>query len=242
MPKLPYSLVKLLLRWLRYRGRRKSIAERRRAMLKTASLFKLPADVECQQIDLDGIPGEWVSYPYSDPERIILYLHGGGYALGSVATHRAMIARIALACQARVLGIDYRLAPEYPFPHAIDDARNAYFWLVAHGFSPKRIVIMGDSAGGGLTIATLLSIKEINGTMPAAAVSISPWTDMEGSGASFSGKAKADPMIDLQGIEEFAAIYLNGADPRSPLASPIYADLSGLPPLLIQGRFVRGLT
>ena len=234
MPKIPYSLIKLLLRWRRYRGRHKPISEQRRDMEKTAALFAMPADIECREVDVAGIPGEWICPHHSDPEPVILYLHGGGYSLGSVATHRPLIARIALACQARALAIDYRLAPEYPFPHAIDDARNAYSWLIEQGISPRKIIIMGDSAGGGLSIATLLSLKDANAEMPAAAVCISPWTDMEASGASFSEKAKADPMIDRQGVVEFAAMYLNGADPRSPLASPLYADLRGLPPLLLQ--------
>ncbi|MCH8345634.1 MAG: alpha/beta hydrolase, partial [Chloroflexi bacterium] len=152
---------------------------------------------------------------------------------GSINTHREMISRLSRASGARALAIDYRLAPEHPFPAAIEDATTAYRWLLSSGVDPARLVIAGDSAGGGLTVATLISLRDAGDPLPAAAVCLSPWVDMEAASDSMTTKAEADPMITQKDVLEGAQAYLNGADPRTPLASPIHADLSGLPPLLI---------
>jgi acetyl esterase/lipase len=164
----------------------------------------------------------------------MLYLHGGGYALGSLNTHRVLVSWIARAAKTRALAIDYRLAPEYPFPAAIEDSVAAYRWLLSIGADPTRMTIAGDSAGGGLAVATLISLRDAGTPLPAAAVCISPWVDMEVCGESIQSKADVDPMLERKGILELAQIYLGGTDPRHPLASPIHADLKGLPPLLIQ--------
>lgn len=191
-------------------------------------------DVRCEAVVAGGVPGEWIVPPGAEESRVLLYLHGGGYVIGSVNTHRDMVSRIARAAQARALAIDYRLAPEHPFPAAVEDATAAYRWLLASGMPAERIVIAGDSAGGGLTLATLLALRDAGDLLPAAAVCISPWTDLAVTGESMDTKADVDPMIRKAEAIEGAKLYLAGADPKTPLASPLYADLSGLPHLLIQ--------
>lgn len=211
-----------------------SVAERRAGMEEMSGFFPLAEDIILEPLNIGSMAVEWVSAPDVSPERIILYLHGGGYVLGSINTHREMVSHISRACEARVLMIDYRLAPEYPYPACIEDAKQAYDWLLDMGASSKDIVIAGDSAGGGLTMATLISLKSEGRPMPAAGVLLSPWVDLEGTGASMTGKAGVDPIVQKEGLLEMAGLYLNGADPAGPLASPVGADLTDLPPLLIQ--------
>ncbi len=206
-----------------------------RALFEQAiSLIPAPADILTEPVDAGGVPAEWISAPGADASTVVYYLHGGGYAIGSINTHREMISRIARAANARALAIDYRLAPEHPFPAAVEDAVAAYRWLLSTGAAPERIVIAGDSAGGGLTVATLIALRDAGDPLPAAAVCISPWTDLAITGESMDTKADVDPMIKKADAIEGAKLYLGGADPRNPLASPLYADLSGLPPLLVQ--------
>jgi acetyl esterase/lipase len=157
-----------------------------------------------------------------------------GYVIGSINTHRDLASRLSLAAAARVLLIDYRLAPEHPFPAAVDDATAAYRWLLSSGADPSHMVIAGDSAGGGLTVATLVALRDAGTPLPAAGVCLSPWVDLECSGESMTTKAAADPMVRRDGLMKMAEWYLAGQPPRTPLAAPLYADLSGLPPLLIQ--------
>jgi acetyl esterase/lipase len=164
----------------------------------------------------------------------MLYLHGGGYVIGSLTTHRGLAGRLSQAAKARVLLIDYRLAPEHPFPAAVEDATAAYRWLLAHGCTPARLAIAGDSAGGGLTVATLVALRDAGQPLPAAGVCLSPWTDLEGLGESVTSKASADPIVQKEMLLRLASCYLGDADPRTPLAAPLYADLRGLPPLLVQ--------
>jgi len=194
----------------------------------------LADDVKCEKVDAGGVPAEWMSTPESVEERVVYYLHGGGYTIGSINTHRPMISLIARAAKARALAIDYRLAPENPFPAAVVDATAAYRWLLSTGVNPGKVVIAGDSAGGGLTAATLVALRDAGDPLPAAGVCISPWVDMEGIGDSMNTKAGVDPMVEREGLVEMGNAYLGDADPRTPLAAPIYADLKGLPPLLIQ--------
>jgi len=165
---------------------------------------------------------------------VIFYLHGGGYVIGSINTHREMVARLSRASAARALAIDYRLAPEHPFPAAVDDAVAAYRWLVGSGVNPRRIVVAGDSAGSGLTMATLVALRDAGEPLPAAGVCLSPWVDQEGTGDSMSGNAAVDPIVERDGLVQMAKRYLGEAGARTPLAAPLYADLTGLPPLLIQ--------
>ncbi|MDO8588353.1 MAG: alpha/beta hydrolase [Armatimonadota bacterium] len=191
-------------------------------------------DVRCEPIDVGGVRAEWIVPPGADSDRVIVYLHGGGYVIGSINTHRALIARIARASKARALAIDYRLAPEHPFPAALDDATAAYRWLISNRHPACKIVIAGDSAGGGLTLAVLAELRAASDPMPAAAALISPWTDMEGTGNSMRSKKGQDPTINGEDLVSMAALYVGANDPKNPLASPLYADFRGFPPLLIQ--------
>ena len=163
-----------------------------------------------------------------------LYLHGGGYVIGSPKTHRELARRLSTETGGSILVVDYRLAPENPFPAAVEDAVSAYCWLLETGREPEALSIAGDSAGGGLAVATLVSLKDQGIPLPSCGVCISPWVDLEVIGESMSTRAHLDPMIQRDGLVTMGQTYLNGADPRSPLAAPMYADLSGLPPLLIQ--------
>jgi epsilon-lactone hydrolase len=194
----------------------------------------LAPDIKKEKVSAGGIDAEWISAPNSSADRAVLYVHGGGYVIGSVNTHRDLLARIARASGARVLGINYRLAPEHPFPAAVEDSVAAYRWMLAEGLMPSRIAVAGDSAGGGLTVATLIAIRDAKLPTPGAGVCISPWVDMEGIGETMKTRAEVDPVVQREGLLGMAAAYLGGQNPRSPLAAPIYADLKGLPPLLIQ--------
>jgi monoterpene epsilon-lactone hydrolase len=209
-----------------------SVERMRGAMEKVSE--HVARDVKCEAVSAGGVPAEWIVPPNAANDRVILYLHGGGYVMGSINTHRAMIARIARASEAKALALNYRMAPEDPFPTAVDDATAAYRWLLAQGYKPGKIVISGDSAGGGLTLATLLALRDAGTPLPAAAVPISPWADLEGTGASIETRAAADPMVDKAGLLRMAQMYTGDSDPKNPLISPIYADYKGLPPMLIQ--------
>ena len=186
------------------------------------------------EVNANGVPAEMVRADGASGDGVTLYLHGGGYVIGSPATHREFAKRLSAATGGGVLAIDYRLAPEHPFPAPVEDAVAAYQWLLEQGYDPARISIGGDSAGGGLAVATLVSLKEHNLPMPACGVCLSPWIDMEGLGDSMTSRAGTDPMVQREGLVAMGNVYLGGADPRSPLAAPLYADLSGLPALLIQ--------
>lgn len=209
-----------------------SLDERRAFMDEKA--FPRLDDVAYDPVDAGGVSSLWVSAPGVAGDRVVLYLHGGGYVLGSLVSHQNLVARISKAANARVLYIDYRLGPEHPFPAAVEDAATAYRWLLAEGVESSRIAISGDSAGGGLTVAAMVSLRDNGDPLPAAAVCISPWVDLEGVGDSMTLNADVDPMVQKQGLVDMATLYLGGADPRSPLAAPLYADLKGLPPTLIQ--------
>jgi len=209
-----------------------SVERMRGAMEKVSE--HVARDVKCEAVSAGGVPAEWIVPPGAAGDRVILYLHGGGYVMGSINTHRAMIARIARASEAKALALNYRMAPEDPFPTAVDDATAAYRWLLAQGYKPGKIVISGDSAGGGLTLATLLALRDAGTPLPAAAVPISPWADLEGTGASVETRAAADPMVDKAGLLRMAGMYAGDSDPKNPLISPIYGDYKGLPPMLIQ--------
>jgi acetyl esterase/lipase len=211
-----------------------TVAEMRANFANTMTAFQVAPDVTVTPVDAGGVPAEWIVAPGAAAERVVLYLHGGGYVLCSVSTHRDMIARISRAAQARALGVEYRLAPEHPFPAAVEDATAAYRWLLANGVSPSRLAIAGDSAGGGLTVATLVALRDAGDPLPAAGICLSPWVDLEGIGDSMTTKAAADPFVHQEMIQSLAQQYLGEHSPRTPLAAPLYADLHGLPPLLIQ--------
>ena len=186
------------------------------------------------EVDANGVPGEMVRAQGASGQAVTLYLHGGGYVIGSPATHREFARRLSKETGGGVLTIDYRLAPEDPFPAPVEDAVSAYRWLLDQGHEPGALSIGGDSAGGGLTAAALVSLRDQGIPLPSCGVCLSPWVDMEGIGESMTSRAGVDPMVQKEGLVAMAGVYLGGADPRSPLAAPMYADLSGLPPLLIQ--------
>ena len=211
-----------------------TIAESRAGFERLAEMFPLAADVKAEAVDAGGVPSEWVRVPESREDRVILYVHGGGYVLGSLATHRSLVSRLARASHTRALSVDYRLAPEHPFPAAVDDATAAYRWLLGTGVEASRVVIAGDSAGGGLTLATLLALRDAGDPLPAAGVCLSPWADLEGTGASAQPGGADDPLLELEGLCEMGRHYTASGDPRHPHAAPIYADYTGIPPLLIQ--------
>jgi acetyl esterase/lipase len=210
------------------------VAEARKRFEKMGEFLGRPADAKCEPVKAGSVPAEWVAAPGVDAGRVVLYLHGGGYAIGSINTHRRLAYDISAASAARVLLIDYRLAPEHPFPAAVDDATEAWSWLLQQGVNPSRMAIAGDSAGGGLTMATLVNLRDRKLALPACAVAISPWVDLEGVGGSLDTRSAQDPMVQKAGLQWMAGMYLKGADPKSPLASPLHAKLAGLPPTLIQ--------
>ena len=196
--------------------------------------FPPPADVEIKPVNAGGVPAEWVIPPGATAGRTILYFHGGGYIVGAPRDYREMVSRIARAAQAQALTIDYRRAPENPHPAAVEDAVAAYRWLLGQGVEPGRTVLAGDSAGGGLTVATLVSLRDRGDRLPAAGVCLCPWVDLEITGKSMDTNAEVDPLVKRDVITNMAAAYLQGQDPRTPLASPLHAELRGVPPLLIQ--------
>jgi acetyl esterase/lipase len=190
--------------------------------------------VSCRLVSAGGVDGEWIVPADAPLDKAILYFHGGGFRLGSIASHRDLIARIAEASGCRVLAINYRLAPEHRFPAALEDALAAYAWLLAQRLTARDIALVGDSAGGNLVLATILSLRNRGEALPAAGALMSPWTDLAATGESFQSRAAADPIHQRSMILTLAKGYLaEGGDPLDPMASPLYADLAGLPPLLI---------
>jgi monoterpene epsilon-lactone hydrolase len=211
-----------------------STAELRAGYDALGAAFPLAKDVELRAESSCSVPSEWGKTPGADSRRVLLYLHGGGYVIGSLASHRNLVAELGRAALARTFAIDYRLAPEAPFPAAVDDALAAYRFLLGTGIQPREIAIAGDSAGGGLTVATLVAARDAGLPQPACAVCISPWVDLEMLGASMTTKASEDPLLPQALLTLWAKSYLNGASARTPLAAPLHAKLTGLAPLLIQ--------
>lgn len=216
------------------RGAGGDIAAQRQALEKAAGYFTLVSDVGVERIDAGGVSAEWLTPEGASERGVLLYLHGGGYSIGSINSHRHMVANIARAAKTRALLIEYRLCPEHPFPAGLDDAVAAYRWLLEGGARPENIIIGGDSAGGGLTFATLLKLREDGSDLPAGAVALSPWTDLTGSGDSIETRAERDPLLKRDGTGSTEEWYANGAELTEPLISPLFADLEGLPPLFIQ--------
>jgi epsilon-lactone hydrolase len=208
-----------------------TVVERRSA---TASVAQAPAGTRVEPADAGGVAAEWVIPAGVAGARVIMYLHGGAYQIGSPATLRHLVGLLSASAKARAFSVDYRLAPEHPFQAAVDDAVAAYRWLLAAGHDAASVAIAGDSAGGGLTLATLVALRDAGDPLPAAAVAMSPWTDLALTGESLRTRADADVLLKPAGMPQTAALYLAGADPRHPYASPLYADLHGLPPILIQ--------
>lgn len=189
---------------------------------------------KCEKVDAGGVRAEWITAPRARADRVVLYFHGGGYAMGSIHSHRDMCERLSRAAEARVLVLDYRLAPEHPFPAAVEDARTAYLWLLKQGIAPARIALAGDSAGGGLTFATLFALRDHGDPLPACAAPLSPWVDLEGTGESMTARDAVDPIVHKAMLQQMGRTYVQAGNLHDPLAAPLYGDVAGLPPLLIQ--------
>ena len=193
-----------------------------------------PADTEITPCELGGIPALHVTTLQSRADRHILFLHGGGYVTGGPDLYRHVLWRLAAAAAAQVVAVQYRLAPEHPYPAALDDAFTAWRGLVDQGTNPRRVAFLGDSAGGGLALALAMRLRNEHGKLPGAIVALSPWTDLAVTGESVRRNAAADPMINADDVPRIAACYLDGTDPRNPYVSPLYGNPAGLPPALIQ--------
>ena len=206
----------------------------RKNMEAITAAVPVPEGVAFTRVDANGVPAEWTIASAARDDVAIVYLHGGGYAMGSLNTHRGLCARLSHAARARVLSVDYRLGPEHPHPAAVEDAVAAVRFVRGSGFAPRRTAVAGDSAGGGLTLATLVALRDAGDPAPAAGLCISPWTDLAFTGDTLESKAAEDPMVRTADLRLMADAYLAGRDAKTPLASPLYADLKGLPPLLVQ--------
>jgi monoterpene epsilon-lactone hydrolase len=227
------TLLRKLLRFM-FRKELPIPESRARAVKMTKLVGKIPLHVRVDALKIGDAYTEWIVPPNADEQHVILYFHGGGYVSGSVAIHKLLCTSLAQATGVRILLPEYRLAPENPFPAALDDAVTAYHWLLAQGFEPTNIIIAGDSAGGGLALATSLSLRDVGKVLPAAVVCISPWTDLKLTGNTYLTKAKADPILITKALRYWALNYTDEDNLFNPLVSPVYADFHDFPPLLIQ--------
>lgn len=219
----------------RLSGPRTTVEAMRRRLALLGWLVPLPPrGTSVKRLDLDGVKAVSVATAESRSDRHVLYLHGGGHVAAKPALYRDFTWRIATATRAVVVIVDHRLAPEHPYPASLDDAVNAYRGLIAEGADPQRLAVMGESSGGGLMLGMLLRLRDEGAPLPAAAVALSPWTDLALTGHSLKLNAKADPMIRSEEAPRLACQYLAGTDPRTPYASPLYGDPAGLPPTLFQ--------
>jgi len=211
-----------------------SVEELRAGYSQMGGMAPMAPDVSVEQVGLGGVSGLRLTPPTAQSARTILYFHGGGYVIGSPIGHRSMVSHIATHLKAVAYSMDYRMAPEAPFPAAPEDGLAAYSALLDGGAAPDKIIISGDSAGGGLTMATALKIKAAGLPLPAGLMPLSPWANLENNGWTYGFIGDRDPMIQQEGIDGMATTYLNGASAADPLASPVNGDLAGLPPILIQ--------
>jgi len=209
--------------------------ERRQRIEEVGATWPVADDIKTTAVDVDGIRGEWTTAPGSDATRALLYFHGGGYCSGSIRSHRSLVAEAGRSAKVRTLAVAYRLAPEHPFPAALDDALMAWRYLRGQGFAASHIAIGGDSAGGGLTIALINQLRAAGEPLPGCAWLISPWTDLTLTGSTLASKDAVDPLIHKAYLAELADAYVpRGTDRTDPRVSPLFADLAGFPPTLIQ--------
>lgn len=209
--------------------------ERRKRLDEVGSVWPVADDVKLTPVDVSGLPGEWSLVPNSDPSRVLMFFHGGGYCSGSILSHRRVVTEAGRAAGVRTLAVAYRLAPEHPFPAAYDDALTAWQFLRKQNILAAHIAIGGDSAGAGLTAALISRLRDAHEELPGCAWLISPWTDLTMSGSTLATKDAVDPLIHKQYLNELADAYLRaGIDREDPRVSPLYADLRGFPPTLIQ--------
>jgi epsilon-lactone hydrolase len=210
-------------------------AERRRRLDEVGAVWPVADDVELAQVDLDGVPAEWSRAPGSDTDRVLMFFHGGGYCSGSILSHRRLVTEAGRATKIRTLAVGYRLAPEHPFPAALEDALTAWRALAGMGYSSAKIAVGGDSAGAGLTLALIGELHARGEDLPGCAWLISPWTDLTLSGSTLTSQDGLDPIIHREYLAELAEAYLPaGVDSKNPRVSPLHAELQGFPPMLIQ--------
>ena len=210
-------------------------AERRRRLDEVGAVWPVAGDVKLETVDLDGVPAEWSIAPGVDLSRVLIFFHGGGYCSGSIASHRRMVTEAGRAGGLRTLAVGYRLAPEHPFPAALDDALTAWRRLRSDGYPAKRIAVGGDSAGANLTLVLAGELKRAGEDLPGRLWLVSPWTDLAMSGRTLNSKSEVDPLIHKEYLEELAAAYApHGMERKDPRLSPLYGDLKGLPPTLVQ--------
>jgi acetyl esterase/lipase len=205
-----------------------------RKMLSRAPAYPKPPDITWESVDAAGVPAEWVVPNDCVPGRAVMYLHGGGYATGTLDSFRSLSSHLARATRARLLAVDYRLAPEHPYPAAVEDAMTAYRFAITAGCEPETMALCGDSSGAGLALGSMVALRDLSEPLPGVAICISPWTDLTLSGVSIESNRGTDPMVSAATLRLMADAYLGEVDRRSPKASPLFADLSGLPPLLVQ--------
>lgn len=211
-----------------------TVAEMRALFRTFADITAQPAGVTWVEVNAGGIPAIWADADGGAKDRVLLFLHGGGYVIGDARSYQHFTGHLAKAVGCRVLCVDYRLAPEHPHPAPLTDVTSAYGWLLGQGWQPAHLAIAGDSAGGGLTLATLLALRDAGTPLPAALVPISPWVDLEATGDTMTSNAEYDVMVQRASILGMAALFLNGHDAKDPLAAPVHADFTGLPPMYIQ--------
>ena len=210
-------------------------SERRQRIDEVGSVWPVADDVRLEEVDLNGVPGEWSIVPGSDAARVLMFFHGGGYCSGSILSHRRMVTEAGRAARMRTLAVAYRLAPEHPYPAAHEDAMTAWRFLRDQEIPARNIVVGGDSAGGNLTITLINRLRSTGEEQPACAWLASPWTDLTMSGASLATKDAVDPLIHKAYLEELASAYAPASvDRKDPLISPLFTDLHGFPPTLIQ--------
>jgi acetyl esterase/lipase len=218
---------------LRARPASLSNEQRRAAYEAMGDLFPLAPDVRVEPVAAHGVPAEWTSTPLASTSEVMLYLHGGGYAWGSLKSHRHLVSEVGRAATMKTLALDYRRAPEFPFPHALEDAVSGYRFLLDSGFRPRQVAVAGDSAGAGLAAALLVRLNELTLPQPACALLFSPWVDMTATADSYSRNAKRDPVLNRELMQTLAEQYLGERPRETPLASPVFADLKGIAPLTI---------
>jgi epsilon-lactone hydrolase len=229
----PMNELERLEAMLRARPASLSNEQRRAAYEALGDLFPLAPDVRVEHAVTHAVPAEWTSTPVASTSEVILYLHGGGYAWGSLKSHRHLVSEVGRAATMRTLAVDYRRAPEFPFPQALDDAVSGYEYLLDSGFKSRQIAVAGDSAGAGLAMALLVRLKELGMQQPACALLLSPWVDMTVTADSYGRNAKRDPVLNREIMQFLAEQYLGSRPRETPLASPVFADLSGIAPLTI---------
>lgn len=209
--------------------------ERRQRLDDVGSVWPTADDVKLDTVDIDGVPGEWSIVPGSDTSRVLLFFHGGGYCSGSILSHRRMVTEAGRAAGVRTLAVGYRLAPEHPFPAALQDALTAWRFLRKQGVPAEHVAVGGDSAGGGLTLALVGRLRSASEDVPACAWLVSPWTDLTMSGSTMATKDAVDPIVHRGYLVELADAYVPvEIDRKDPRVSPLYAELAGFPPTLIQ--------